>query len=161
MPRGRVWDDTNINSSLTSGTGVVLQLVNQDIKDLTSVRVVARLKFQPASVSATNQGQMLCDVGIGIASLDAFNVGITAIPDVTNTAAFPPRGWVWKSKLFCAMENNTGSVEFVKEDVLDIDIRAMRKLDRGILYLTAETNGISGTPFATRLIGLVRVLCLL
>lgn len=161
MVRPRVWDDLHLEQSCVDGVGQVLQMVSQDVQDITAVRVVGRLFFGPQSISATDQAITRLDIGIGITSVDAFNVGITAIPDVTVGTAFPPRGWLWKTTMYTHKENNTGSIESVYVDSLDIDIRAARKLDRGIMYVTFEANDMSGTAHTTRLAGLLRTLCLI
>ncbi len=41
-----------------------------------------------------------------------------------------------------------------------VDLRTMRKVDRGILIYSVKTNVIHGTVYNTKVVGIIRALCM-
>jgi len=96
---------------------------------LTLVRLRGSLQAYLTATDATNSG-FHCAFGVGIASSDAFGVGVTALPNPADDAGWP--GWLYHRFFDLHSFNATivesmaagglGSVQF------EVDSKAMRKL---------------------------------
>ncbi len=162
--RARSWGDTRVNVSMTSAGAqaspldLLSELVSSD--RITVVRLVGHLYLVPVSLTATNAGIIQTDLGIGVASIEAFNVA-GGIPDADDPTDVPIRNWLWADTLVMYHEN-AGGTEVVAPTFGEVrfDLRAMRKVDRGRLYLTMVSSSLAGTMFSVRVFGRVRALCL-
>jgi len=161
--RRRTWADTNLSLTLVSDAvqeiNLLTNVLPSDTK--TAVRIIGRLIACPASLTAQVQGGMRIDIGIGVATEEAFGVGGASLPNPSLPANQPARGWLYKTTMTCIKEHDSGTTnEFTFVDVLHFDVRAMRKVDRGILFLGIESDSFVGSAFDVDLIGTIRVLCL-
>ncbi len=155
-PRRRVvWADSLFDESISNG--------GQDLKslhsllltenfDLTVTRIILGLTFSPATLLVV-QSQMQLDMGIGIASQEAFAAGTVPDPDVASEV--PSSGWLWRHRLI--VNDATSSPGLMPTSVV-VDIASQRKLQRGELYLVVNNNGRTGTAFNVNMNGLIRVL---
>jgi len=155
--RSTTWVDTNWNLSTASGGEELFTLlpgiVDPDPLGWTLTRVLLCYSVF-ASVPTSATGYQAYDVGIGIASNEAFAVGVTGIPNVGTAADHPERGWVYRCR------HVVGDSTVVPLPNIDVfkDIRSQRKLDRGVLYLTSESLALVGTAVTLRFAGLARCL---
>jgi len=158
-PRRMAWNTQRFQSQLTTGVTQVTDLLANlvDLDTLTAIRMVGRLFFGSTSVSATDAGQILLDMGVGVTSLEAFDA--PTVPDPNVDADVPTVGWLWRDSLLLQRENTSGSVEFNTEPETQFDIWAARKVDRGKLFLATHVTLIGGSFGATRMVGIIRVLC--
>jgi len=158
MARQPAWEDTLINEAATSGFGDEVDLVGdlsqQDRRGITVVRLVIDLSILPTITSGVI-GSQIFDLGIGVASEDAFVAG--ALPDVNVATDRPPRGWLWKTRVVVT-DDTTTTMNPVR--VMG-DIRAKRRVDAGILFLRTLNTNLSGTAFAVNMAGLIRTVYLL
>ena len=101
MARPLAWGFTNINQPLTAGqrvtTNLLVDLTPSDT--ITVARVIVHLTLYPETGSFL-VGATGVDVGIGVASVEAFAVANSVgIPDAFVSAQIPPRGWLWSDRL--------------------------------------------------------------
>ena len=160
MPRTPYWIDTVVGVQATAGAGgVVLDLDNMatqsESRGTTLIRCLAHL-FVASSVEGGVTGQAIAHLGIGVASREAFALGISGVPDPATESERPPRGWIWRDAAM--VREISGSVTGAFVD-LKVDVRSMRKVDDGRLFLRIEPIVLSGTGFVVQIAGLVRCLC--
>jgi len=166
MVRNRAWADTVLSggqivdeqSSLTN-----LLLNAPTVDTLTAVRIVLDLVViqgmdEPVADKSNN-----IHVGIGVASTEAFAQGINALPEPVAANEYPPRGWLYVNSqpTFLRAYRETAAVVggYIRAAEFKADLRSMRKIDKGILYLVVQNFGVLGTADVD-LWGRVRVLCL-
>jgi len=164
MPSHRHWVDRNYGVTL-SGSPVLIDLLSSVVADFpnkTVERLIIRLFSNPDSFTTTTSGVNRIDLGIGVVTADAFAVGITAVPDPRVVTDFPARGWLWKGVMFLSKSNagGTESESYHYNDLLEADLRAMRKVDRGVLMMIAAQTAIQGSEVPLNIDGLVRTLLL-
>jgi len=165
MPgRNRAWADLLVNTTLSSGGNVVLNLLTNapTVDTITAIRIISRLE---ARAVATDQveGTQLVDIGIGVTSVEAFAGGITTLPSPVTDTEFPPRGWLYVARRVYQLglpiiSGGGGPIHTVA--VFDFDLRAMRKIDKGVLFLAATSTNVDGSAVSLSLTGRVRSLCL-
>ncbi len=161
-PRSRAWADIRFGSTaLVAGTDIFLDLLVSapTVDTLTAVRIIGDFNVHYDVTTTIADSDSAVDVGIGVTSTQAFGVGLTALPDPTGTTTFPPRGWLYVATRHVA-QLVTSSTGIINENaIFQFDIRAMRKIDKGILFVRiANTNlNIGGAMEVT---GRIRTLCL-
>ena len=159
--RNRAWADRVFTALLTAGTGSIFNLLTNapTVDTLTAVRIVGNLQFG-ISPQTELETQQVVDVGIGVASSEAVTIGAAALPDPTTESEYPPRGWLYVDRTSVLQTiPSTGGV-WKRDGALKFDIRSMRKIDKGTLFMFVEQNDLDGSSSAVRMIGRVRVLCL-
>jgi len=159
--RGRAWADTRLEgTSLIAGTPLVLDLLAgaPTVDTLTVIRLILNIKVQYTPNSTVTDSLSICDLGVGVSSVDAFNAGFVALPSPTVPTEYPPRGWLFvDSEAVSQQAESAGVLNEVTR--FKADLRASRKIDKGTLFLVAEnTNILVGGSM--RLTGRVRALCL-
>ena len=161
MARPLAWADTLLGVQITSAAGMtaldlLVDLAAADVK--TVMRLVGHLTVVTNSFGTTDDAVMALDVAVGVASREAFDAGV--LPDANVDTDVPARGWLWRDRLMCARGNSSGTVEDWHIPEVRFDIRSARKVDRGVLFITAFNNLVSGGSGLTiRLVGIVRALC--
>jgi len=165
MPRTPWWIDTLVQTQLASGGVAAPNLDNNfsqnDLRGITIVRALIHLSFLTV-IEGDVDGIEQIQCGIGVASRDAFGIGVTALPNSEINAERPPRGWIWK-EYFTVRETDQAPNELAPGFFIDYraDVRTKRRLDDGRIYLTMRNGLVSGTGFTVQIAGLIRVLCLL
>jgi len=161
--RPSAWADTRFNVTMVSTTPKIFDLAGSllDTDRLTCVRVIGQLAFGPSSLSNQVDIQMSLDVGIGVVSQRAFDAGVTAVPIPGIQDEQPESGWLYRTQVVYWKEHASGSTgEIMIPAVWHFDIRAARKIDRGVLYLALEANPAVGTAENGHVQGLIRALIL-
>jgi len=162
MPnRNRAWADTRYKGeAMVAGTDVITDLlVNAPVVDtLTAIRIVGELVFAYIVTNTLSDSDSIVDVGIGVTSADAFPTP-SAMPDPASDSSYPPRGWLWVATGYVGQALTASTGVFNTNAVFKFDIRAMRKIDKGKLFLRAAQANIN-VGGAMELTGRVRVLCL-
>jgi len=164
MARPRAWGDTHLSLALLDGVvqekDLLVNLASSDTR--TVVRLIGRLNAQPNSISGQVDGSMVLSIGIGVVAAEAFAVQGTAMPNPSIVTEQPARGWLYKSTMVVTKEHASGTEnEYTFIDTLAFDVRAARKIDRGVLFFSIESNNATGaTAFDVRLSGVIRALCL-
>ena len=164
MARRRAWADFIVNLALVTDVPQSVDLLTQapDLDTLTVARLIGKLTVWPASMTTQVDSHMIVDIGVGVASVEAFGVAASAgLPIVIAVASAPPRGWLYRSQIDVMKVHSTGTTfEIAHAGEDKFDIGAMRKVDKGVLYLVAQSTLIDGTAMTVDLTGLVRSMCL-
>ena len=158
VPRRKTdWFDNFENLDISSGGQSLQRITPAGFQaGLTLTRTLVTLTVYP-SVPGAATAEQVVHYGIGLASEDAFGASVVPDPNVEFDA--PPRGWVIRSSILVqqAITPITGS----RLVDINLDVRAQRMIDNGVLYLVVNNDPVRGTPFNVRVIGWVRLLCLL
>ena len=106
------------------------------------------IHFWQTSATAVGDG-FFGAFGIGIASVDAFNVGVSAIPSPLEDLNWP--GWLWHS-FYDTRQLSTTAADGVNAGVthsrIEVDSKAMRKLRLNEVLFGAIDQVESGTASA-------------
>ncbi len=159
--RRRAWSDTRLDVTLVAAADQRFDLLaDAPIADsLTVVRIVGDFwaMYDPSTTVADSLS--IVDVAIGVAAADAFAANV--IPDPTLTAEYPPRGWLYvNTQPVKQILDAAGGVAIVDTSAhFKFDIRSMRKIDKGVLFLSVEQNNVI-TGGVMRVIGRIRALAL-
>ncbi len=162
--RPKQWFDADV--ALPTLTNAVAQfdqlsVPGDELRTLTVTRIIMDLQLAPASLIASPQrGNLKVTVGVGLATTDAIAAGVGSLPNIFSNVSFPIRGWLYKGAMFSSWENESGVVEVDEIQIMHLDLGAMRKLDNGVLFITAGSELISGTSYSLDLFGHCRFLCL-
>ena len=159
--RERAWADVRIVETLAGGASLLKNLLAgaPTVDTLTVVRLVVDLIVSADPTSEVEYDAAI-DVGIGVTSSQAFATA-GALPDLV-TLDYPPRGWLYRAtkRTYQALPTGGTPVTMWRVDaVFMADLRAMRKVDKGILYLEMSNTAILAAT-TMRVVGLVRALCL-
>jgi len=95
-------------------------------------------------------------LGIGVLSRDAFAASGAAIPDPFVMSDYPARGWVWRAAY--RVYGFAADQPAVFNRRIDLDIRAQRKLENGILTLAVKNTAFEGTSSVITVSGIIRTL---
>jgi len=161
--RRRSWADQRLAGvSVVAGTPVRLDLLENapTIDTLTVVRIIGDLTVQYTPNSTVVDSLSIIDMGIGVASVEAFATGSAGLPSPSAETQFPPRGWLYvASRPVSQQLESAGTGALNEVSLFQFDIRAMRKIDKGILFWIIENTDIL-TGGSIRVTGRIRTLCL-
>ena len=161
MPR--LWIDTTISMSVSVGNLNFADLM-ASFSDVTTrlaqvilIRTIVGIDIA-RTTHDSGEGSEQVAVGLGVSTQDAFDQGISALPDPALDAEFPIRGWIWRSiyRIFGFAADQPA----VYSARVDFDLRSMRKLENGRPFLIAHNTNVEGTSSAIRIDGLIRQLWL-
>ena len=161
MPR--LWIDTLLVETVALGVLEVNSLMGgitaaqSRFDQMTLLRTIIGLDLA-RSVHDSGEGSEICDIGIGIASQDAFSAGGTALPNPDTEADFPTRGWVWRARYRIFGFAADQPTIFTRR--IDLDIRSQRKLENGVSFLVVDLQAAEGATSTMSMIGLIRQLWL-
>jgi len=157
-----VWSDVLEQATLASGanriTNLAAQLEDTDVK--TCIRLIVELEFLADQVNEVENTQLV-DIGVGVASVEAFGIGVTALPAVDVVTQYPPMGWLYIARSYELQTLPTGGTPtamYRHPATFKADIRTARKVDRGILYINYKSTPFGGTAIILDVIGRVRSL---
>jgi len=164
LARPLAWGDTEIDDLFTSAatkSPVDLLTTLTPSDTITAIRIIIRLYCIPQNLSDNIDGGSRIDIGIGVAAEEAFTANV--VPDPSVMADVPARGWLWKGTLIAVANTVTGppARDIYYGTEISADVRAMRKVDRGNLYIARQAKdfSVSGSFLPVTLVGMVRVLC--
>ncbi len=164
MARRRAWADFIVNLDIADAVIESVNLLTQtpDIDTITVARLIGRLRLVHTSLTAQIDSRMVLDIGIGVASSEAFIVGSgLGLPQPGGAGSAPPRGWLYRTQIECLKVHSTGTqYEILLPGDISFDVGAMRKVDKGILFMAVESKDVAGTVANVQLTGLIRALCL-
>ena len=160
MARPRAWGDVLLQSTISSGGALLTDLLaNLSPSDtVTVIRLVGDLQFTPSAVSSVVDGTQVIDVGIGVASEEAFLA--TIVPDANAAGEQPARGWLYVARRVLYQAVDAGPLDRFIYPQFRFDIGSQRKVDRGRLYMTIHNSSDLGASQSVRVTGRVRALCL-
>ena len=155
MPRPTDWIDTLVDESITTtadkSKSLMTGVAPVNMRGMTLIRTILMLTLY-SNTTAGAWGVQRVDMGIGVASQDAF--AANALPDPEVATDKPARGWVWRGQLLVS-QNGVGSEVLHR---LNADIRGARKIENGELFLKMDNNFETGTAFTVNVFGLIRTL---
>ena len=146
--RPLAWADTIISNALAVGSGISPTLLaNTPASDTIIIaRLVIHLNVIPDAELSVIDGVMGVDIGIGVATVQAHAAG--ALPDPSVDAEAPARGWLWVDRMTIYTAVGAGPIDRWFFPEVYADIRTMRKVDKGVLYIRAKNVNVSGGSFA-------------
>ncbi len=159
--RRRAWADRKFNQLVPAAaqSSPIDLLANLPVNPVkTVVRLIGDLFFFPDDRNATVDGVMEIDLGIGVSASEAFVAQV--MPDPNVEGDYPTLGWIYVSTRAVHFNNSSGTVESWHYPELHFDIRAARKVDKGILYAVWNNTVVDATGFSVRMSGRIRALCL-
>ena len=160
--RGRAWADQRFTgNALVAGTDFLSDLLQfaPDVDTLTAVRIIGDFDVHYDVTTTIADSDSFVDVGIGVSSVEAFAAGAAALPDPANSTSFPPRGWLYASTGYVAQLVTSSTGIWNINARFQFDLRAMRKIDKGTLFLRIAQANIN-VGGAMEIVGRVRTLCL-
>jgi len=159
--RNRAWADRRISMSLvaTVPQAIDLLLNAPTVDTLTAVRVIVDILCFYSPDATVVDSLSFVDLAVGVTSVEAFAVAAAAgLPNPTTESGYPPRGWLYvNTKPVFQQAESTGVL--IQTAHFMFDVRSMRKVDKGVLFLIAENNTII-VGGVVRMVGRTRVLCL-
>ena len=164
MPnRPRAWADLIFQQQITSGAFMATQdlladLAARPLDTVTVTRIVGTLHLFIEMPDPQVEGIMKLDVGIGVVAASAFP-GV-AVPDPGISTEYPPRGWLYADTKWVAQSAGASTMQQSQQPVWSVDLGAMRKIDKGILFCAAKSTLVDGAAFTVRFGGRLRSLCL-
>ena len=161
MRRRRAWSDARYAGS-TLASGATLKndlLTNLAAADTKTVsRLLIDLTFVPPVTNSAVDRTNTIDIGVGVVSREAFD--LETLPDMDNLADYPQTGWLYvATKMVYKFAPDVSSGTTILPAHFMVDIRANRKVDRGVLFLSILNVGVNGTDNVD-IWGRVRALCL-
>ncbi len=132
------------------------------LETMTVARLIGHLDFQ-AGPADENEYAQIITIGIGVCSVEAFNVGVTAVPDLDVAAETPARGWLYRARRLSLQALPTGGTPVAihrQPAIFSFDVRAMRKIDRGRLFMYIKNSTTGGNALSMEVVGLVRAMAL-
>ena len=163
VARRRAWADRRFAGvALVAGTlqSFDLLLNAPTLDTLTAVRVVGDITVQYLVSTTVGDSLSIVDVGVGVDSASAFATA-GALPAPQIETEYPPRGWIYvASQPVTQILDAAGGVSIMDRPArFQFDIRAMRKIDKGILFFSIVQANIT-VGGAMQVTGRIRSLCL-
>lgn len=165
-PMHRQWCDTGLAGLDVPMGGNIVPLdlcldMDAAFVNKTVTRVIVGLQVHHDNHTSDHDAVQELEIGIGVVSEEAFLAGQASMPKPDITTEFPARGWLWVASYTAAFSNSTTfGVEIYDFPRIDVDLRASRKVDRGILFLAAESRTVFGAGMILNLTGRIRALML-
>ena len=161
VSRNRAWADQVFDQVIIAASSFHSNLLANapTVDTLTAVRIVGDLRVFQNSTVTMSDSAMVIDVGIGVTSTEAFAAGAASLPSPVVSTEYPPRGW-----LYVARKTYTVVVQAEGINILwpefSFDLRSMRKIDKGVLFMSVHNSNSDGAANNVILRGRVRVLLL-
>ena len=161
MPgRRRSWADVRYAGDAVAADGflktdLLAELPDMDTK--TVVRIILDV-WAVYSEAEETQNQNAVDFAIGVTSQEAFIA--ETLPDPNAVGDYPQSGWLYAACKPISLSLTAANQLWVQYAHFEKDLRAMRKVDRGVLFGYWDNIGIGGSVQAIRLYGRVRSLVL-
>jgi len=157
MARRTFWIDNLIELSVGTGSGTQQSLLSGtppiNVRGSTVVRVIYRLGLVSSTVGVAD-GALLVDIGVGIASQEAFTAVVLPDPDSDER---PVGGWMFRDRCLVSYGSDMGNpITWCKED-----IHAGKKLTDGEVFMRVQNKAVVGATSTVEIVGLVRLLLLL
>ncbi len=164
MPMHREWVDLFFTGvGIAAGAAIVPLDILFDMRDevnKTVARLILDITVMHSNLSTNEEASTRLNIGIGVATQEGFDGGAGTVPSPNVSTEFPIHGWLWRAQYGCYWSNSaTFGIELALFPRIAMDLRASRKVDKGVLYLAA-TNTLIQTGFALELTGSVRALML-
>ncbi len=164
MPMHREWVDLGM-SQLNIQVGAAITPLDilfdmREVVNKTVVRLIIGITTHCENPDVNASGMSRLSMGIGVATREGFDAGAAAIPAPGITTEFPIHGWLWRAAYGIVYANDaTVGMEVYQFPRVDLDLRASRKVDKGVLYFAASLAALQGA-IDVELTGMIRALML-
>jgi len=157
--RARAWSDTRIVEDLAANGFLKKNLLAglSISQSHTVVRIVLDVWMIPGHAEET-EFVNACDLGIGVTSAEAFTA--ETLPDPNAVADYPLSGWMYIATQPVKVSRPTEGIIHLGAH-FKADIRAQRKIDRGVLFAYFDNIAQTGTAQPVTITGRIRALALL
>ena len=160
--RPRAWADLKFQAQIVSGgimtpLNILADLGANVLDTVTVTRLIGSLHAFIEMPNPEVQGIMACDLTIGVVGSAGFTAGV---PDPGITSEYPIRGYLYATTKWIGQNSGANSSQNQHMPAWDVDLGAMRKIDKGILYVAAKNTLVDGVAFTIRVGGRIRALCL-
>ncbi len=163
MPHGgrhMFWIDNLENIPVASGAKAEVSLLgtlpeSEGRSGMTLMRLILCWDLS-YTIHDSGEGQQLVDVGIGIASIEAFGAGVLSDPEIETE--HPQSGWLFRCRV--PIFGFAADQPAVYVRTIERDLRARRKLNNGVAFLSVSNMAESGAASAISLRGITRTLWL-
>jgi len=132
-------------------SSLITEMSSGDRRQSTIIRIILSIALNSTTVAGA-WGTQRVDLAIGMASQEAFTA--ETLPDPVISTDKPSRGWMYRTSKMVSQNVSGGQILFP----IEVDLRAARKIEQGILYMIWDNSAVEGTSFTVRLSGLIRVL---
>jgi hypothetical protein len=159
MPR--IWIDTVLNVAVATSATVLTSLMTgvsatqTRFDQMTLLRTIVGIDIA-RTVHDSGEGSETFSIGIGIASQEAFAAASLSDPQIATD--FPTRGWIWRAQYRIFGFAADQPTIFTRR--VDLDLRAMRKLENGEAFVTMVNLAQEGVSSADTVTGIIRQLWL-
>ena len=157
----RLWIDSAPNFTIGSGARSTASLMtgfsagDTRFSQMTLLRTIIGLDVG-ATVHDFGEGSQVVSLGLGVTSQTAFTSGALPLPELVTS--FPTKPWVWRAQYRVFGFAADQPTIFTRR--IDLDIRAMRKLENGEAFLTVANGPLEGVAFSVDVVGFIRQLWL-
>ena len=127
--RKKGWEEGPGTSSVVNFTGSSTAILGSGLQVLFDGLTLARVRGNLSTflVSANSAGDgFQCAMGIGIVTLEAFTVGVTAVPHPMSNIAWD--GWLYHRFFSVHVGDKTAGDVAYQQTQFEVDSKAMRKL---------------------------------
>ena len=107
----------------------------------------------------SGEGSETVFMGLGVLGRDAFALSGAAIPDPSVSGDYPGRGWVWRAGY--RVYGFAADQPAVFNQRVDLDLRAQRKLENGVLTFVVKNTPGEGVATTILVNGVIRCLWLI
>ena len=161
MARSMFWIDTLFNQDVVSGGNVSQSLMAPHaestlrLTQLTLTRTIIGIDIA-VTVHDSGEGSQGVSLGIGVASQEAVDLGVTALSDPSIATEFPVKGWVWRAhyRVFGFAADQPAAYQ----QRAVADVKGQRVLGNGEMYIHVVNKPVEGVATTVRVIGFVRQL---
>ena len=155
----RVWVDSTLSIQVASSGQDSRSLItgfsaaDTRLAQMTLLRTIIGVDIA-YTVHDSGEGSQKVSLGIGITSQEAFAAG--TLPDPVLATDYPTRPWIWRAEYRVFGFAADQPTIFTRR--LDLDIRAMRKLENGEVFIVVDNFPIEGVTASITVLGLIRQL---
>jgi len=161
--RPRTWVDLAVDENMAAGGSFLENLLLNAVNDLqgrTVVRIIGRLRCLPSVIANSTVAAQAVTLGIGVTGRAAFTAGFASVARPHIMTDFPDDGWLYREQAVLVNQQDSGTVEQWENPEFRFDIRASRKIDRGILYVAGVSIDLLAGTVAIKVAGMIRTLVL-
>jgi len=163
-PMHREWVDLAFGSLTIPSNGAIVPLdVLFDMREevnKTVARLIVGIDLHIDNPDTNATGVARVTLGIGVATVEGFDGGAATVPSPSTTKEYPIHGWLFRAQYVVMYSNSaTFGIELHRFPRIDKDLRASRKVDKGILYLAVTNVALQGN-IAVEMTGMVRAFML-
>ena len=161
--RRRAWADTIFTGSNLINGGEIINDIRGSLVALDTMTVVRLIVGLRMTFGVTNEleSHQIINFGVGVTSFEAFTAGV--VPNPSASIDYPRDGWLYVAtrSAYQTLPSGASVVTMHRQDaVFEVDMRASRKVDRGILYSVMENDAFEGSAEAVKVTGRIRALFL-